>query len=151
MIKKTLSPLGFAALFILGASATAHSDSLPGLVAQALGVNATCVNRNTISTGDNAIYNNCGGPIAVWAPMQSRTAGNFRFYAPAPAGEGASCTVYGKDFSNNPVFVLGPTGINGRTQVGGTAFGAVNGSTTVFYKCTLINGGRLQAIDSVQF
>ncbi len=151
MIKNMPSVLGFAALFILGASATAYPDSLPGLVAQPLGSNATCVNRNSISTGDNAIYNNCGSPIAVWAPMQSRVTGNFRFFATAPAGEGASCTVYGKDFFNNPIFVLGPTNINGRTQVGGTAFGAVNASTTIFYKCILLNGGRLQAIDSQQF
>jgi len=151
MINKLLSPLGFAALFILGASATAYSDSLPGVVAQPTGGNATCVFRNDPSAGDNALYNFCGGTITVWAPLQSRTTGNFRYFATAPSGGGTVCTVFGKDFFNSPVFALGPSGVNGNTQIGGTSFGVVGGTTTIFYRCTLLNGGSLQSINSQQF
>jgi len=148
MIKKLLSPLGFAALFILGASATAYSYSMPGIVAQPTGSNAGCITRSTI---DNAVYNSCMGDVMVWAPLQSRTTGNFRFYATAPAGDSTSCNVYGRDFSNNAVFSLGSTTLSGNTQVGGTSWGAIGGTTTIFYQCTLHNGGRLQSMNSVQF
>ena len=149
MIKKLLSPLGFAALFILGASATAYSDSMPGLVAQASGGNAGCLTRSLI---DNGVSNSCMADVTVWAPLQSRTTGNFRFYATAPASDGTSCNVFGRDFTNNTaVFSLGPTALNNNTQIGGSSFGVVGGTTTIFYQCTLHNGGHLQSINSVQF
>jgi hypothetical protein len=151
MTKKILSPLGFAALFVLATSATAYSDSLPGLAAKASGSNASCIG---IISGSTQAVNTCLSDVRVWVPIQSRTTGNFAFYATAPQVEQTACTIRGKNVADGSQFVGGPFTLNGRTLVGGTGF-TVFSNTTLHYDCVLKGGagiqGKLQSVDTIQF